>query len=143
MDNAMILERLRRFLLGLVGFMCIGTVVELLLAGHTENPTQFIPFVLCGLGLAMVAWALLRPTRISLLALRGVMALLALGSLLGVYEHLEGNVGFELEIRPGSGVADVILAALQGANPLLAPGILALAALIALAATYEHPALDT
>lgn len=143
MDSATILGRLRVFLLGLACFMCAGTAAELLLAGHTADPLQLIPFALCGLGLAAGAWALLRPARASLLALRAMMGLLALGSLFGVYEHLAGNVGFELEIRPGAGVADVLLAALQGANPLLAPGILALAAIIALAATYEHPALDS
>jgi hypothetical protein len=31
--------------------------------------------------------------------------------------------------------------ALMGANPLLAPGILALAGVLAIAATYHHPAL--
>ncbi len=141
MDPASVLRRLRHFLLGLAGFMCLGTVVELLLAGHTESPTQLIPFGLCGLGLIVIVWALMRPGRLSVLTLRAVMLLVALGSVFGIYEHFEHNLGFELEIRPGAGVAEVWLAALQGANPLLAPGILALAAIIALAATYYHPAL--
>jgi len=34
-----------------------------------------------------------------------------------------------------------LIKAVSGGNPLLAPGILALAAIIALAATYYHPAL--
>lgn len=141
MDNITILTRLRLFLLGLAGFMCAGTIVELLLGGHTESPTQLIPFALCALGLVAVGWALARPGRASLLGLRAVMGLLLAGSLFGVYEHLEHNLGFELEIRPGATIADVWLAALQGASPLLAPGILALAAIIAIAATYYHPAL--
>jgi hypothetical protein len=46
-----------------------------------------------------------------------------------------------LEMRPSAVWSDVWFEALRGAAPLLAPGILALAAIIAIAATYEHPAL--
>lgn len=141
MNATMIERRLRSFLLVLAGCMCVGTSVELWLARHTEDAIQFVPFVLCGVGLVAVAAALLRPRRATLLALRGVMALLIAGSLLGVYEHLEGNIGFALEIRPGASVGDVFFTALRGGNPLLAPGILALAGVLAIAATYYHPAL--
>jgi hypothetical protein len=141
MDTTIIAQRLRTFLLALAGSMCAGTIIELLLAEHTESPTQFIPFVLCGLGLAAVAAALLRPSRSTLLALRAVMALLLAGSLLGVYEHFEGNLEFVQEIRPAATFAAVWLEVLKGAAPLLAPGILAVVALIAIASTYYHPAL--
>jgi hypothetical protein len=90
--------------------------------------------------LAVVA-ALFRPNRATLLVLRGVMGLVTLGGLFGVYEHLEHNLAFELEIRPTATVTAVLMEALKGASPLLAPGILALTALIAIAATYYHPAL--
>jgi hypothetical protein len=141
MDATLVVQRLRVFLLGLSGWMCVATIVELLLSEHTESPTQLIPFILCGIGLVVVVLALVRPQRTSLLALRAVMGLLLLGSLFGVYEHLEGNLAFELEIRPGAAFGDVWFEALRGASPLLAPGILALAALVAIAATYYHPAL--
>jgi hypothetical protein len=121
--------------------MCAGTIVELLLAEHTESLVQLIPFVLCGLGLIVVTAALLRPRRGTLIALRVVMGLLFLGSLLGVYEHIEGNLAFEMEIRPTATLATAWLAVLKGAAPLLAPGILALVAVIAIASTYYHPAL--
>jgi hypothetical protein len=134
-------QRLRRFLLGLSAWMCIGTIVELFLAKHYDYPVQLVPFVLCGVGLVVVAAALWRPRRGTLLALRGVMGLLMLGSLVGVYEHLANNFAFELEMRPSAIWSDVWLQALRGAAPLLAPGILAVAALIAIAATYAHPAL--
>ena len=133
--------RLRFFLLAVAGCICAGTIVELLLAKHTETAVQLIPFALCGLGLLTVAAALVRPRRGMLIALRVIMPLLLFGSLLGVYEHMQGNLAFELEIRPGATASDVWLKALQGADPLLAPGVLALAASLALAATYEHPAL--
>ncbi|NTU81466.1 MAG: hypothetical protein HGA45_19145 [Chloroflexales bacterium] len=141
MDSETVNRRLRRFLLALAGAICAGTIIELWLTEHTESPIQLLPFGLCALGLVVVAMALLRPARGALIALRGVMGLLALGSLLGVYQHIAHNLAFELEIRPGAAAADVWFEALRGASPLLAPGILALAALIAIAATYAHPAL--
>ncbi len=49
MTAATIEARLRRLLLGLVMFMSVGTVVELLLAKHTQKTDQLIPFVLYGL----------------------------------------------------------------------------------------------
>jgi hypothetical protein len=142
MDTATVEQRLRTFLLALAGWMCVGTIVELFLAKHTKDPVQFVPFVLCGVGLIAVVAAQRRPRRATLLALRGVMGLLMFGSLFGMYEHLANNFAFELEMRPSAVWSDVWLAALRGAAPLLAPGILALAAIIAIAATYAHPALS-
>jgi hypothetical protein len=140
MNAELILARLRRFLLWLSGGLCVGTVIELWLTEHTEG-LQLVPFVLCGLGLAAVAATLFRPHRFTLWLLRGVMGLLALGSLFGIYEHLESNAGFYLELHPKADTAAVLSGAFTGANPLLAPGILALAALLAWAATYQDPAL--
>ncbi|MDQ3928868.1 MAG: hypothetical protein M3328_06945 [Chloroflexota bacterium] len=51
------------------------------------------------------------------------------------------NFAFEREIRPAAPTGDVLMAAIKGASPLLAPGILLFAALLGLAATYYHPAL--
>ncbi|HEY3229724.1 MAG TPA: hypothetical protein VGJ87_10915, partial [Roseiflexaceae bacterium] len=95
-------QRLRTFLLGLAGWICVGTVVELFLAKHTEDPVQFAPFVLCCMGLIAVVAALRRPQRATLMALRGVMCLLMIGSFFGIYEHLANNLAFELEMRPSA-----------------------------------------
>jgi hypothetical protein len=141
MTSQIIEKRFRTFLLLLSGFMCIGTLVELWLEEHTESATQYIPFVLCGLGLLTIIFVLLKPQPWSLRLLQGTMILVGLGSFFGLYEHIEHNLAFELEIRPNAVASDVFFEALKGANPLLAPGILGLAALIALAATYYHPAL--
>ena len=48
---------------------------------------------------------------------------------------------FALEIQPNATTSEIVMDALRGANPLLAPGVLALAAILAIAATYYHPAL--
>src|SRR5262245_3621206 len=114
MKTTTVEQRLRFFLLVVAGCMCAGTIVELLLAEHTETPVQLIPFVLCGVGLVVVTAMLLRPRRATLIALRLVMGLLIFGSLFGVYEHIEHNLAFELEIRPSATAGDVWLDALKG-----------------------------
>jgi hypothetical protein len=141
MNDASILLRLRQFLLVMSALLFVGTLVELWLINHMEDPIQLIPFALCGLGLIAVFVALLRPRRTSLLGLRACMGLLVLGSFLGVYLHIESNLGFHRELHPNASTGELLLGALGGANPLLAPGILALTAALAVAATYYHPSL--
>lgn len=133
--------RLRVALLLIAGLICIGTPLELLLTEHYTEIPQLIPFGLCGLGLVALVAALIRPGRGVLRALRVAMTLLAGSGLLGIVLHLVNNYAFELEIRPGTAAADVLIPALKGANPLLAPGVLALAGLLAILATYYHPLL--
>ncbi len=141
MTDADTTGRIRRFLLGLTALIFALTPVELWLADHTGEPAQAIPFVLCGLGLAAVAGVLWRPVRWTLVALRGAMVLVAAGGVAGGALHLIGNVRFEQEIRPSATLVEAFLNGLKGVNPLLAPGLLVIAALIALAATYDHPAM--
>jgi hypothetical protein len=143
MTPELIVQRLRRFLLMLAAFILVGTIAELWLTEHFEESLQLIPFVLAGFGLLVIGAVLVRPQRLSIWALRIVMTVVASGSLLGMYLHLANNFQFELEIRPNAGAGDVIMETLQGANPLLAPGVLALAAILAIAATYYHPALNS
>ena len=141
MGPADILSRLRRFLLVFSVLLFGGTVVELSLANHTEDAVQLIPFVLCGLGSVAALVALLRPQRATMLGLRICMGLVVCGGLFGIYEHLESNVEFQREIYPNESTGSMILSSLGGANPLLAPSILAVAGVLALAVTYHHPAL--
>jgi len=140
-NNELILQRLRTFLLLLAGFLCIGTIVELSLIEHWDDLPQVLPFVLCGLGLVVVLLVLIRPQHNTIRLLRWVMGIAFVGSLFGIFEHVEHNIGFALEIQPNAVVGDVFFQALGGANPLLAPGMLALAAMLAIAATYYHPML--
>ena len=142
MNATVILARLRTFLLVLAAFLCVGTVVELWAAEHFHEATQILPFVLAGIGLVTILAVLWRPQRLTMRVMQAVMLLNALGGAFGIYEHIEHNLAFELEIRPNAAVADVFVEALHGASPLLAPGVLALAAVIALAATYYHPVFE-
>jgi hypothetical protein len=134
-------SRIRRWLLLLAAFIFLGTVGELILEEHTKETIQYLPFVLCIAGFITVVAVLLRPVRASLLALRITMVLTAAGGALGLVVHVVNNFEFEQEIQPNLAASDLLVATLKGANPLLAPGILAFAAIIALIATYYHPAL--
>lgn len=141
MSEAPVEARLRRYLLAAAAAVFGATLVELALVAHTGDAVQLVPFVLCGLGLGLVVVAWVVPGPKVVRGLRAVMVVVALGGLYGVYEHAAHNLAFELEIRPTAAPADVWWDAVTGASPLLAPGTLALGALLALAATYRHPAL--
>lgn len=143
MSEEAIVRRLRRVLIGLAVFMLAGTLGELLVIEHFQETEQYIPIVMCVVALIAMGAAIARPQRLTLQTLRAVMIVLGLVSLLGLYYHITGNFAFELEIRPNATLGEVFLDALGGANPLLAPGVLGIAAVMALAWTYYHPALKS
>ncbi len=100
-----------------------------------------MPFILSGLGLAAVGAFWLRPGPTTVLVLRGAMVLVALGGVIGVVAHVAGNREFVLETRPQADLLASLWLALRGGAPALAPGILAVTASLAAAATYRHPSL--
>jgi hypothetical protein len=137
MSAAEILNRLRRFLLALAISLFAGAVVELLLVGHTEIWLQWIPFVLSAIGSVAALVVLFKMTPATVRWLRLSMALIVLGSLFGVYEHITGNVRLEREVNPSASTSRLLWRGVSGGNPLLAPGVLALAAVLAVSATYK------
>lgn len=142
MNSESILARLRQFLLVISAGVFIMTVTELFFLSHWSETIQFLPFVLSGLGLITLSLAYFRPTRGNITVLRWSMIVIGACSLIGVYEHMANNLGFRMEIQPNATTWELILATLEGANPVLAPGILTLGAVIGLAALYQHPALE-
>jgi len=142
MKSEIVLARLRQFLLIISAGVFIMTVTELFFLSHWSETIQFLPFVLSGLGLITLTFAYFRPERGTMTLLRRSMIIIAACSLIGVYEHMANNLGFRMEIQPNATTWELILATLEGANPVLAPGILMLGAVIGVAATYQHPALD-
>ena len=142
MNSEIILARLRQFLLIISAAVFLMTVTELFFLSHWSETIQFLPFVLSGLGLITLSLAYFRPNRGTITALRWSMIVIAACSLIGVYEHMANNLGFRMEIQPNATTWELILATLEGANPVLAPGILTLGAVIGLAAMYQHPVLE-
>lgn len=133
--------RIRQYILLLSILVFTSTLVELWLVDHTQEPLQFVPFALCAAGLLAVLAVLLRPTPTTINILRVIMLLIALGGIFGVGIHLLNNFQFEQEIRPNSTTWEALMAGLKGAAPMLAPGVLFFAALLAITATYRHPAM--
>lgn len=134
--------RFRQFLLWLTIALCVGIVAELLLTGHYKAPLQLVPIGMCVLAAVSAGAMLVRPNAKTIGLLRAVMVVMALAGILGAYQHLTGNLEFAQEVNAAKANAAPVVTALTGANPALAPGALGVTALIALAATYFHPALD-
>jgi hypothetical protein len=142
MSQSLVLQQLRRFLLGVVAVIFIVTVFELILLDHTEEALQWMPFIVSGVGLFVTLGAWIAPSQIVIRTLRWVMIGVALSSLVGVYLHFTGNLAFAREINPSFTLSEAIWPAMKGSYPLLAPGILFLAGILGLVATYQHPALE-
>ena len=138
MTHAEVLRRLRLFLLGLTSLLFVGTLLELWLVNHTEDVVQWVPFVLAGVGLLLTLVVITRPQPAIIRLLQWWTLLLIVGSVFGVFEHVANNVSFEREINPNATLNRLIWRGLSGPNPLLAPGTLAIAALLAMAATYKY-----
>ena len=139
---AEVLRRLRRFLLLLTVSLFAGALVELWLVGHTEDVIQLVPFVLSVVGIVVSLLVFFSPSAGTIHVMRIWMAVVFLGTLLGVYFHIEGNVLFQREVDPSATTSELVWEGLGGGNPLLAPGILAIAALLAVAATYRYQHAD-
>lgn len=138
MSTAEVLRRLRFFLLALSSLLFAGTLLELWLVNHSEDAIQLVAFILAGIGLLVTLFVLARRRRMTVVLLRWCMLLVIAGSLFGIYQHVSNNIAFEREIQPNSTLSRLIWRGLSGANPLLAPGTLAVAGLLSLAGTYKY-----
>ncbi len=141
MNDAALVTWFRRFLLLAAVAICAGVIAELWLTGHTDEPLQWVPFIVCGLGIVLLLAVMARPQRGLMRAMQALMIVMALAGGVGMVVHLRGNLETAQETKPAQAQAQPLWVALTGRNPALAPGALAITALIAFAATYRHPAL--
>jgi hypothetical protein len=126
-----------------------GTAVELAMSRHWNGMAQKTPWL--ALALVAVAFTLIvvRPNRERLWLARGLAVVVAVAALFGVWQHVRENRNAgPLDFRYAA-TWDSLSSADQwwkafsktvGPAPTLAPGVLAEAALCALAATAWHPA---
>jgi 4-hydroxybenzoate polyprenyltransferase len=134
------LQRLRRYLLALFVLVVVATFAELLLAKHTEDLPQFIPFFLLGLSLALLALYGALRRRWGLRAFQVLMILFVAGGMTGSVLHYRGKTEFALERQPDLTGLALFREALKGTNPpLLAPGAMIALGLLGLIWTYRHP----
>jgi hypothetical protein len=140
MKTEIILKRLRVFLLGFSIFIFAGTIVELLALRHYREDLLWVPMVLCPLGIILTALFLAKPVGGTLKALMIGMWAIATGGLIGTIVHVSGNLESIFERGQSANLTNLFYTAAGGRNPLLAPGILIIAAAMSLAAAYHHPA---
>ena len=133
----------RRLAFYLLLFGTLGTGVELIFWEHFEDPWQWAPIALLGVGVVLGAIVVLRPSRRAVRALQLLMVSYVLAAGVGLYLHLKANVEFELELRPTMADTELILETLKGAIPALAPGVMVQLGLLGLLACFRHPALMT
>lgn len=131
------LNRLRRGLLWTLVAGLLGTGAELLLLGHIEGATQFIPLVLIALAIGVALWHAWARSPVSVRVLRGVMALCVAAGVLGIGLHYRGNLEFELEMYPTMAGAELIQKVATGATPVLAPGAMSLLGVVGLLITWR------
>ena len=132
----------RRILLGILLLGVIGISAELLLLGHTEHASQWIPLALNGLTIVMSAVVWFKPTTGTIRLFQLVMLLMIISGGVGMYLHLQANVEFQLEMDATlSGWALLKKSVVAKAPPALAPGAMMQLGLIGLAYTLRHPAL--
>jgi hypothetical protein len=134
------LAGIRRGLLAMLLVGLTGTGVELILLGHVEGATQYIPLILSAVALATAVWHAIRPTRLSVKALQVVMCLCLIAGAAGVVLHYRGNLEFELEMYPTMSGTELITKVATGATPILAPGTMTLLGAIGLLHAHRHPA---
>ena len=142
MNAEQVLARVRQLLLLISVSVFMMTVAELYFLSHWSETIQLLPFILSGWGVASLILAYFRPSPATMKFLRWSMIVIGLCSLIGVYEHMANNLGFQMEIQPNAKTWELVLATLEGANPVLAPGILALGAAIGWTAAYQDMALQ-
>jgi hypothetical protein len=132
-------EPWRLFALWVTLAAMLGTGVELVLLGHTEDRMQWVPLVLLAAGFVTGLVLTVRQSRPVLTTFGTLMGLYVLAAPVGIYLHLKSNVEFELEMRPSMEGVELALESLQGAMPVLAPGTMAYLGLIGLLVWYRHP----
>jgi hypothetical protein len=132
-----VVERLRLWVLGVLVLGLIGTVVELILLEHYEQPLQFVPLVLIAAGVVVLAWHYARRDTASLRALQIVMGLFVLAGFAGMLAHFNGSMEYQLELNPDMGTGELLEKILHAkAPPLLAPGMMMQMGLLGLAYAY-------
>ncbi len=132
-------ERLRLWVLGVLVLGLLGTLTELVLLEHYEQPLQFVPLVLLLAGLAVLPWHLRSHGAASLGTLKIVMGLFVLAGFAGVAAHFHGSAEYQLELDPDMSTWDLLEKILRAkAPPLLAPGMMLQLGLLGLAYAYTE-----
>jgi uncharacterized membrane protein len=132
------IELLRRWILGVLVLGLLGTVTELVLLEHYEQPMQFVPLVLIAAAVVVLAWEVRRRNTASRRALQILMALFVLAGFVGFVAHFHGSAEFQLDLNPDMSIWELLEKVLRAkAPPLLAPGMMLQLGLLGLAYVFS------
>ena len=129
---------LRLWILGVLVLGLLGTVVELVLLSHYEQPVQLVPVVLLVLALIVLAWHAMGHSDASLRVLMGLMILFVLAGFAGFVAHFYGSAEFQLDLEPSLSTWELLEKVMRAkAPPLLAPGMMMQLGLLGLAYVFS------
>jgi uncharacterized membrane protein len=132
------IELLRGWILGVLVLGLLGTVTELVLLEHYEQPTQLVPLVLIVAAVAVILWEFRRRDLASRRAMQIVMALFVLAGFVGFAAHFHGSAEYQLELNPDMSNWELLEKILRAkAPPLLAPGMMLQLGLLGLAYVFS------
>src|ERR1700751_1734639 len=92
-------ELLRRWILAILVLGLVGTVTELVLLEHYEQPLQFVPLALIVAAGGVLWWEFRRHDLASRRATQIVMALFVLAGFVGFAAHFRGAAEYQLELN--------------------------------------------
>ncbi len=132
------IELLRRWILVILVLGLLGTVTELVLLEHYEQPLQFVPLVLIVAAVGALWWELRRRDGASRRAIQIVMVLFVLAGFVGFAAHFYGSAEYQLELDPDMSNWELLEKVLRAkAPPLLAPGMMLQLGLLGLAYVFS------
>ena len=118
-------ERLRGWILVILVLGLAGTVTELVLLSHYEQPLQLVPVVLIALAMLTLVWHAIRGSSHSLSAILIVMILFVAAGFAGFLAHFQGAAEFQLDLDSSISTWNLLMKVLHAkAPPLLAPGMM-------------------
>lgn len=141
MTTADILPLIRRGILAVLVIGCVGLIGELVLLEHYTEVFQLTPLVLLGATLLITVWHWRDSGAGSVRALQVIGLLLVVGGATGMMFHGYENYEHAREDEPELMGMALVMYALRGEAPSLAPGTLVQFGLLALLYAYKHPAL--
>jgi uncharacterized membrane protein len=132
------IELLRRWILVILVLGLLGTITELVLLEHYEQPAQFVPLVLIVAAVAALWWEFRRHNLASRRTMQIVMALFVLAAFAGFVAHFRGSAEYQLELNPDMSNWELLEKILRAkAPPLLAPGMMLQLGLLGLAYVFS------
>jgi hypothetical protein len=139
-SDAATIQGVRLLIMSAIALALIVIEVELIYVGHTgANNGQLIAVVLVAVGLATATWHTIARNTASIVVFRINMYLFLVFGLDGILTHYHAGVQSALKSQPALSGFPLLVAALSGNIPLLAPGMLIQVGLLGLVYTYNHP----